>query len=121
MFEQKRSSLDLGSEDTIDIEEIADRPSRPAPTIEQQEAIMKAGESHGFVSRQPVLKKSRKRSPYVIQKNIKMRMGMSDILATITKKIGASSDQESLEIAIKALIKQESLFDLLTEYQEITK
>lgn len=67
------------------------------------------------------MKKKRQRSPYVIQKNIKMRMGMAELLADLTHKAQAGSDQETLELAILALIDKYGYEDLLQRYKELTK
>ena len=63
----------------------------------------------------------RKRSPYVIQKNMKMRIGMSELLAALTKKIKAGSDQETIEIAIGSLIEREGLQALKTRFDKLKR
>lgn len=120
MSNQRTSlSLDIDEPD-IDLTELTEVAS-PAPTTKQQQAIFKAGEFHGFVNRDPRMKKPRKRSPYVLQKNIKLRIGMSELLSDVTSKIKLTSDQETIERALLALIEQEGLTKLKEKFEELIK
>lgn len=56
---------------------------------------------------------------YLIQKNIKMRLGMPEILAKLTAATGGKSDQETIEKALLALIEKEGLKTLKAEYKKL--
>ena len=114
---RERLSID---DDQIDLEELTTPPQAP-PSDEEYRRMKKAGEQFGFVDRSAKVKKHRSRSPYVIQHNSKMRIGMKELLADLTASIGAKSDQETLEIAIVALIEREDNKVLLKKYKDIAK
>lgn len=105
-------------DDQIDLEELTTPPQAP-PSAEEYRRMQKAGEQFGFVDRSAKIKKPRIRSPYVIQHNSKMRIGMKELLADLTARIGAKSDQETLERAILALIEKEGYSDLEAKYTEL--
>ena len=118
---QERAGLGL-DDDQIDLEELAGASQQPQQDKEAlKKALDKAGEQTGFVSREAVKKKPRKRSPYIVQKNTKMRVGMPELLAKITEAIGSGSDQETLEKALLALVEKEKKADLKKKYLELTK
>ena len=114
---QQRTSLGL-DDDPIDLEEFTTVVQRPAPTKKQQQAIMKAGEQQGFVSRQP--KKRRRVSPYQSQFGGKCRHGMKELFQEVAERLDIH-DTQALELAIEALIKQNQYDDLLAKYQELTQ
>ncbi|EGR0352670.1 hypothetical protein [Vibrio vulnificus] len=109
------------SEDSIDIEELANVSSKPKPTAHDIDVVMAVAQQSSFSSRGDNKKKVRKRSPYVIQKNIKMRIGMPELLLDVTEAIKTNSDQETLERALLALIEKEGLEELKSVYMSITK
>ena len=115
---KSREHLSL-EDDQIDLEELTSPPQAP-PSDEEFKRMQKVGERFGFVDRSPKVKKTRYRSPYVIQHNSKMRIGMKELLGDLTSNIGARSDQETLELAILALIEKEGDKELLQKYKEIT-
>lgn len=114
---QQRSSLGL-DDDPIDLEEFTEVVKRPAPTKQQQQAIMKAGEQQGFVSREA--KKRRRVSPYQLQFGGKCRAGMKPLFQEVAERLDIH-DTQALEMAIEALIKENHYDDLLAKYQELTK
>ena len=116
-----RSHVNFYDDEEIDIEELTGITPQPKVTDEQKDYIAEVAKSSGFPSREPVQKKQRKRSPYVIQKNIKMRVGMAELLAKITAKKGVASDQETLELAIGVLIEKEGYDTLKAKYEKLTK
>ena len=119
---QQRTSLGLNDEDQdekqIDLEELTGTGHRPAPTPEQQKAIMKAGEAQGFVSRQST--KRRRISPYQAQFGGKCRVGMKGLFLEVAERLD-KDNTEALELAICALIEKHGYEDLLAKYQELTK
>lgn len=114
---QQRTSLGL-DDDPIDLEEFTDVVKRPAPTKKQQQAIMKAGEQQGFVSREA--RKRRRVSPYQSQFGGKCRHGMKQLFQEVAERLDIH-DTQALEMAIEALIKENQYDDLLAKYQELTK
>ena len=102
--------------DEIGIEEIASYSSLSDRSLKDRELIEKIAEKSQFSSRGDHKKKLRKRTPYVIQKNIKMRLGMPDLLNDLSLFIGSNSDQETLEKAILALIEKINNEELKKQY-----
>jgi hypothetical protein len=125
MPNQQRTSLGLDDDNSeleiknqIDLEELTGAGQRPAPTSEQQKAIMKAGEAQGFVSRQPT--KRRRVSPYQAQFGGKCREGMKALFQEVAERLKIH-DTQALELAIKALIEENGYDDLLAKYQALTE
>lgn len=119
----KRISLGLDDElpSSIDLEELAQFNSDPTrPSTGLQEALEKEGEKFGFVSRQSKRRPVKKRSPYIVQNNLKMRVGMKEIFQEISLRL-ETYDQETLELALLSLIEKENLDDLLPHYHELVK
>lgn len=114
---KKRQSL--GFDDDIDIGELSGTRTTP-PTDQQYRSMQAAGEKYGFTHREPKKKKPRARSPYVVQKNIKMRIGMPELLEELTAIGGWKTDQETLEYAIRALIERGGFEDLMKEFKKLT-
>jgi len=111
MSNRERASLgfdDEGTQDQIDLEELAGATEQPKPTAEQQKALVTEGAKHGFVSREP--KKRRRVSPYTAQFGGKCREGMKALFQDIGEHLGCY-DTETLEKAILALIEKEGLQD----------
>lgn len=104
-------------DENIDIEELA--KIKPRSSTEDKDLVIAVAEKSNFSSRGDNKKKERKRSPYVIQKNIKMRIGMSELLTDLTKALNEGSDQETLEKAILALIEKGKLPDFEIRYKKI--
>jgi len=117
-MDRKRAHVSFNDEQ-IDIEDLVGVKPQPKVTEQQKQSIAKNAEETGFLSREVIQKKPKLRSPYVIQKNIKMRIGMAELLAELATKIGAGSDQEALERAVLALIEKEKLNDLQNQYNRL--
>lgn len=120
---QKRAGLNF-DEGSIDIEEFAEGSEEASHSDESlKEALDKSGEETGFVSRTSgvLTRIERRRTPYIMQKNVKMRLGMPEILAEITYKLRTSSDQETIELAIGALLEKAELKKLKAKYNKLTK
>ncbi len=118
MVDKQRISLDLG-EDNIDLEELTGLSTHVyKPTVHQQKAMEEEGEKLGFVSRQSRKRPVRKRSPYTVQNNFKTRVGMKELLQEVSDRL-ETYDQETLELAMLALIEKEKLNDLLKKYNEL--
>jgi hypothetical protein len=119
---RERVGFGLNDDEQIDIEDLTGGTEQPQQDQETlKKALDKAGEETGFVSREAPKKKMRKRTPYVIQKNMKMRIDMPELLADLTKRIQSSSDQETIEIALGVLIVQEGVKGLINRFEKITK
>ncbi len=103
-------------DDDIDLEDIISKPKTRKRSSVERELIEEAAHVSNFPSREPVKKKIRKKSPYINQKNIKMRFGMSELLADLTKHLGFSSDQETIEVALGALIDKKGLTSIKEQY-----
>ena len=114
---QQRTSLGLDDE-PIDLEELTGTQQRPVITPEKQKEILKAGEKTGFVSRQPT--RRRKVSPYTAQFGGRCREGMKGIFQEIGERMGLY-DNQTLELAILALIEKEGYTDLKKKYEELVK
>jgi hypothetical protein len=109
----------LGFDDDIDISELTKVKVKPRPTPDMAKALSEASADLGFVSRESKAKKVKKRSPYVVQKNIKMRIGMSELLNEVTLSVGSGSDQETLEKALLSIIEEKNLVNLKKKYLEL--
>lgn len=114
-----RETKSFDDNESIDIEELTVSSFTKKTSSDEKELIEAIAKENSFSSRGDNIKKPRKRSPYVIQKNIKMRVGMSELLTKVTKKISADSDQETLEIALLALIQKVNNSKLEKEYRKI--
>ncbi len=116
-----RISLGLGGDsEQIDLEELTATPPTHKPTLEQQKKMEKEGEKLGFISRQSRRRPVKKRSPYTVQSNLKTRVGMKELLQNISDRLEIY-DQETLELALLALIEKERLNDFLKQYNELVK
>lgn len=123
---QERAGFGLNSDNSdpnqIDLEELTGAAnSLHQDTSKLKKALQSAGEETGFNRSEAPKKKVRKRSPYVIQKNIKMRVGMAELLAEITAALKSGSDQETLETAMLSLLEKEGLNDLKEKYERLIK
>ena len=114
----RRETKSFDDEEQIDLEELTGATTQSKPANEQA-VVQAVAQESSFASRGDTQKKPRKRSPYVIQKNMKMRIGMPELLAALTKKVKAGSDQETIEIALGALIEREGLEALKTRYEKL--
>ena len=114
-----RETKNFDDNELIDIEELTIPSYTKKANPNEKKLVETIAKENSFSSRGDNTKKPRKRSPYVIQKNIKMRLGMSELLTKITHNINADSDQETLEIALLALIKQINNTKLEKEYRKI--
>lgn len=122
-----RASLGLDDiEDDIDILELSTPTAVNAPKTNHKQQkelaakLTKAGEQHGFVSREakPVTKRRRKVSPYTAQFGGKCRPGMKELFQKIGDELHCY-DTETLEEAILALIEKNKLNSLKTEYEAL--
>jgi len=107
-------------DDQIDLEELVSTPQAP-PSTEEYKKMQKVGEKLGFVDRSSKVKKIKKRTPYIIQHNSKMRIGMKELLSDLTDHIGSKSDQETLELGILALIEKNGEKEFLKKFKDLTK
>ncbi len=122
MDSKKRSQVSFDDDSAdIDLEDLLKASPQPKLTSQQKQQSVSVGEKTGFVSREPKAKKERKRSPYVIQKNTKMRLGMPELLNDLTKAIGFHSDQETIEKGILALIEYYKQDELRQRFKELCK
>lgn len=107
-------------DDQIDLEDLVSPPQAP-PSEEEYKKMQEVGEKLGFVDRSSKIKKTKKRTPYIIQHNSKMRIGMKELLSDLTAHIGAKSDQETLELGILALIEKEGVKGFLKKFKALIK
>lgn len=120
----KRGGVNLDSEDNkepgIDLTSLVmEKPAR-ASTLDEK-VLKETAEDSGFVSRE--IKKTRrrgKRSPYKEQKNIKIRLGVSDLYIDVGEKLGVN-DNELFDLALQALLEKKKLKDELSRLKEILK
>lgn len=110
--------VDNKNEVSIGIEELVNHNTTPPTPSDVRTALEREGAKHGFVSRQPVIRPGRRRSPYTDQCNLKMRPGMRDVFQELSARMGFF-DQETLEIALLALIEKEGFTDLEKAYNSI--
>jgi hypothetical protein len=111
--------------DDIDIDVFAE-PEKPTVTTTPKSkkdlaaTLIKAGEQHGFVSREskPAPKRRRKVSPYTAQFGGKCRPGMKELFQKIGDELNCY-DTETLEEAILALIEKKKLKHFKEEYQSL--
>ena len=107
-------------DDEINLDELVTAPQSP-PSEEEYKKMQEVGEKLGFVDRSSNAKKPKKRTPYIIQHNSKMRIGMKELLSDLTAQIGAKSDQETLELGILALIEKNEAKGFLKKFKALTK
>ncbi len=106
-------------DDDLDIAELASYTKKVSISQDESHIVKSIAEKSSFASRGDNKKKPRKRSPYVIQKNIKMRIGMPELLVEVSRRLGVKTDQETLERGILALMEKEGLEDLTKSFFEI--
>lgn len=109
---KQREGLGLG-EPTIDLAGIAGQAGQPKPRYTMDE-IHRMGEKagFGFVDRTPrTAKKQRERSPYIVQHNVKLRVGMREVIESIASRLDVSS-QVVIERGILALLEKEGFEDI---------
>ncbi len=118
---RQRAGLNIeADEQQIDIGDFAGKGRKNEKPPIDQVKVQEVAEASGFVSRQPKKRRKKNRSPYVVQTNLKTRLGMKELLQTLSDTLGIN-DQETLELAILALLKQKGLKDLIAEHKELTK
>ncbi len=117
--------VSLGLEDdnppasSIDLEELAQtNASNVKPSSDLKNALEKEGEKYGFISRQANRRPTRKRSPYIVQNNVKMRIGMKELFQEVSARL-ETYDQETLELALLSLIEKEGLDDLRSHFHQL--
>ena len=121
----KRVSLGLDDDKptttSIDLEELAQaHTNNVKPSSDLKDVLEKEGEKYGFVSRQPNRRPAKKRSPYIVQNNMKMRIGMKELFQEVSLRLG-TYDQETLELALLSLIEKEGLDDLHSHYHQLVQ
>ncbi len=105
-------------DDQIDLNELVGISQTP-PSDEEYKQMQKAGEKFGFSDRSLKVKKPKKRTPYIIQHNSKMRLGMKELLSDLTAHIEAKSDQETLELGILALIEKKGAEEFKQRFEKL--
>ncbi len=105
-------------DDQIDLDELVGISQTP-PSDEEYKQMQKAGEKFGFSDRSLKVKKPKKRTPYIIQHNSKMRLGMKELLSDFTAHIGGKSDQETLELGIFALIEKKGAEEYKQRFEKL--
>lgn len=108
----------LSLEEDINIEDLVLSPT-PPPTYDQFNKMKQAGELFGFTDRSPKPKKLKKTSPYIVQHNTKLRLGMKELLNDLMIEIGARSTQETLELSILAMIEKSGNKELLKKFNQL--
>lgn len=109
--------IDDNDDDISLLKVLAATSSKAVPLTDRQLKEVEAqSETLGFKRRE-----KRKRSPYVIQKNIKIRVGMDELLGELGKAIGSKSDQETFDIAISKLVESIGSVRLSSMLDEISK
>ncbi len=118
---RRRAGLNIEvDEQPVDIEDFAGKGSINEKPLVDRVKVQEVAEASGFVSRQPKKRRKKKRSPYVVQTNLKTRLGMKELLQTLSDTLDIN-DQETLELAILALLEKEGFKNLIKEYKELTK
>lgn len=112
---KEREALNL-LDDTIDLEELTQKPTRPKQIGKAQ--LEKIAKQTGFISRQP--RKKRSRTKYTAQLNIKVREGVKPLFQEIGEHL-ETFDNETFERAMLALIEKEGTKEHLTQFKELTK
>jgi len=111
---KEREALDL--DDTIDLEELAQKPSQPKHISKAE--IKEIAAQTGFISRQP--RKKRSRTKYTAQLNIKVREGVKPLFQEIGTHL-ETFDNETFERALLALIEKEGTKKYLARFKALTK
>jgi hypothetical protein len=117
---KKREQLGLNTEhETIDLEKLTG--SRKSPSLNAKQ-IAHVGEVTGFFNRDPMRSKKipRQPTPYIIQRNFKFRVGMSELVEQTARRLGLKS-QQAIEQGLLALIEKNDLDDLKAEFKKIMK
>ena len=112
----KRAGFSL--DEDIPIDKIF-TPKRSTNTVSKA-AIEKAAEQSGFVSREPIKRRGRRRTPYTIQNNFKTRKGMKELFQDLSERLD-QYDQATFEMALLALIEKEGFDDLKQQYENLIK
>ncbi|QDF68678.1 hypothetical protein FJQ87_18370 (plasmid) [Shewanella sp. SNU WT4] len=109
--------IDESDEDISLLKVLAATSNKAEPLTDRQLKEVEAQSATlGFTRRE-----KRKRSPYVIQKNIKIRVGMDELLSELGVAVGSRSDQETFDIAIAKLIESLGSVRLSNMLDEISK
>jgi hypothetical protein len=121
----ERANFDFGSDETendIDLTSVikASRKVDKKNAVNSKDLDQIAQES-GFSSREPQkIQRHRRRSPYVIQTNLKTRIGMKELMQNISDNLGLF-DQETFELGLEALMEKHDMSDLLRKFQQLRK
>jgi hypothetical protein len=122
---KERADFDFGSDDAepnIDLSSVikASRSIDKKHHVSQKDLEYSAQES-GFSSRDPQkIQRSKRRSPYVIQTNLKTRIGMKELMHHLSDQLGIY-DQETFELGLEALMEKHNMSDLLRKFQHLRK
>lgn len=101
----------------INIGDLVSRGSIEKPQVHPEE-VKKVAESSGFTSRQPTKKRSKKRSPYIVQTNLKTRIGMKELMQSVSDRLDVY-DQTTFELGLLALMEKEGMDDLVKKYRKL--
>ena len=119
----QRASLNLdtlNSEATpIDLTELAGKSTPHNKSVNIHE-IERVAEASGFVSRISSKRRLKPRSPFVVQHNFKMRLGMDKIFQEIGARLKVY-DHTTFEHMVLALLEKEQMTDLISQFREITE
>jgi len=103
---------------TVGIEEVITK-KEPLRAIDKSEIERIAHES-GFVSRSPISRRIRPKSPYTIQLNFKTRPGIKEIFQEVGARL-QTFDHTTFERALLALLEKEKMKDLNKELTALIK
>lgn len=112
---KKRASLDLN--DDIDISEITSKKFKRKFDSEKK-IIESIAEKSGFVSREPKKRKSKPKSPFIVQMNIKTRYGAKELFQETSDKMGCF-DHTTFEEAFIALLEKQGFYNILDKYKKL--
>jgi hypothetical protein len=123
MGDKRNSVFDVEQEITalnqLDIEKLTEIGSKNKSTVDPNN-VEETARSAGFTSREPTRRKTKKRSPYTVQINLRARDGMKEIFQELGDRLN-TYDQETFELALLSLIEKNGFSDTENRYKEITK
>ena len=111
---KKRVPISLDDNDSVDIMTLA---ATKNTNKTDKKVLDQISESSGFTSRSS-RRVIRKRSPYTIQHNFKLRPGMKEIFQEVGARFGVY-DHTTFERALIALLEKENMVDLLQQCNAI--
>ena len=111
----KRAGLNLN--DDIDISDLVKKPKSKNTNIDKKQ-IEKIAEESGFQSREPKKRKTRPKSPYIIQMNVKTKYGAKELFQEVSERLGVF-DHTTFEEAFIALLEKKGFDDILEQYKNL--